>query len=157
MRRVDGGPGLTGVLRSGGGVLGRRGGEQVKEQAEWNDGVLVMLVRTRGESARALQQARHRDGEVAAAGLGGGAWQSGESTSARQRAVEKVGSDAWVPARSRRWPGWSSTAGGSTAQRRRQEKQASKLEEGEKGPKCNFQKFQGPKCKLVITFKIRLK
>jgi len=41
---------------------------------------------------------------VAAAGLGGGAWQSGESTSARQRAVEKVGSDAWVPARSRRWP-----------------------------------------------------
>ena len=59
---------------------------------------------------RALQRARHRDGEVVAAGLGGGAWQSGESTSARQRAVEKVGSDAWVPARSRRWPGWPSTA-----------------------------------------------
>ena len=51
-----------------------------------------------------LQRARHRDGEVAAAGLGGGAWQSGESTSARQRAVEEVQRDAWVPARSRRWP-----------------------------------------------------
>ena len=42
-------------------------------------------------------------------------------------------------------------------QRWRQEKQASKLEEGEKGPKRNFQKFQGPNCKLAITFKIGLK
>jgi hypothetical protein len=45
VRRVDGGPRLTGVLRSGGGVLGRRSGEQVKEQAEWNARVLVMLLR----------------------------------------------------------------------------------------------------------------
>ena len=51
MRRVDGGPGLAGVLRSGGGVLGRRSGEQAKEQAKWNAGVLVMLVRVRGESS----------------------------------------------------------------------------------------------------------
>ena len=50
MRRVDGGPGLAGVLRSGSGVLGRRSGEQAKEQAEWNAGVLVMLVHVRGES-----------------------------------------------------------------------------------------------------------
>ena len=42
-------------------------------------------------------------------------------------------------------------------QRRQQEKQASKLEEGEKGPKRNFQKFQGPHCKTAITFKIGLK
>ena len=51
MRRVDGGPGLAGVLQSGDGVLGRRSGEQAKEQAEWNAGVLVMLVRARGESS----------------------------------------------------------------------------------------------------------
>jgi len=52
VRRVNGGPGLAGVLRSDGGVLGRRSGEQAKEQAEWNAGVLVMLVRARGEGGR---------------------------------------------------------------------------------------------------------
>ena len=31
------------------------------------------------------------------------------------------------------------------------------LEVEEKGPKRNFQKFQGPVCKLAITFKIGLK
>ena len=63
--RVDGGGELAGVLRSGGGVLGRRSGEHVKEQAEWNAGVLVMLVRARGEGGglclgRATATARWR-------------------------------------------------------------------------------------------------
>jgi len=53
--------------------------------------------------------------------------------------------------------GRPSMAGGGTAQRRRQEKQRGKLEVEEKGPVCNFQKFQGPKCKTAITFKLKLK
>jgi hypothetical protein len=49
VRRVDSEGELAGVLRSGGGVLGHRSGEQVKELAEWTAGVLVMLVRARRE------------------------------------------------------------------------------------------------------------
>ena len=36
-------------------------------------------------------------------------------------------------------------------------KQRKELEVEEKGPKRNFQKFQGPVCKLAINFKIGLK
>ena len=42
-------------------------------------------------------------------------------------------------------------------QRRRGAEQASRQEEREKGPICNFQKFQGSNCKTAITFKLKLK
>ena len=49
MRRVDSEGELAGVLWSSGGVLGRRSGEQAKEQAEWNAGVFVELVRAKDQ------------------------------------------------------------------------------------------------------------
>ena len=36
-------------------------------------------------------------------------------------------------------------------------KQRNGQEEGERGLVCNFRKFQGPECKLVITFNIGFK
>ena len=94
---------------------------------------------------------------MAAGGGPLGAWRNEE----RARREAKAAVEAWErrveQLAGRRWPGWPSMAGGGTAQRRRQGKQASKLEEGEKGPNCNFQKFQGPECKPVITFNLRLK
>ena len=100
---------------------------------------------------RPLQRARHCGGEVAAAraALGSAervARQGGSS--ARQRAVEKVGSDAWVPARSRRWPGWPSTArsvlnsGGGRRSRqaswRRGEKDLNTISKNSRDPTVNL-------------------
>ena len=42
---------------------------------------------------------------------------------------------------------------GGTVQRRRQSKQTGRLEVGERGPVCNFCNFQGPYCKIDVTFK----
>ena len=46
-------------------------------------------------------------------------------------------------------------AGG--ARHRRRERAERETEEGENGSICNFQNFQGPKCKTRITFKLKLK
>ena len=39
-----------------------------------------------------------------------GAWHGRGSSSARQKAVEEVGREAWGGSASRRWPGWPSMA-----------------------------------------------
>jgi len=78
-----------------------------------------------------------------------GAWHGRGSSSARQKAVEEVGRDAWGGSASRRWPGWPSTA----AAIGEAERQAG----GErKRTNLQFQKFQGPNFKPAITFNLGL-
>ena len=50
MRRVDSEGELAGVLWSGGGVLGHRSGESANERREKKEGVLLVLMRVKGES-----------------------------------------------------------------------------------------------------------
>ena len=50
MRWVDSKGELAGVLRSGGGVLGRRSAELANERREKKEGVLLVLMRAKGES-----------------------------------------------------------------------------------------------------------
>ena len=72
------------------------------------------------------------------------------------RAVEKEQRDAWVPARRRTWPGRLHCAGDlHSGGGEKQSKQAGWR--WKRGPKRYFQKFQGPHCKIAITFKLRLK
>ena len=73
-------------------------------------------------------RACHGDEDVAAGGGLWGAWQGEESSSAKARAVEKVGRDAWAASASRRWPPSRPPSGGGTEQRRRQGKQRSRQE-----------------------------
>ena len=80
-----------------------------------------------------LQRALHGGGEVAAARAALGGMAKGGGTSVRPRAVEKLRSDAWAPARSRRG------RAGSPRRRRvalhctRRRDRVEGLEEGEKG------------------------
>ena len=77
--------GFAGDEAEGGDGSGERVGrnrEEVVWGAEWEERVPRVLLREREGRPGALQRARHRDGEVAAAGLGGGAWQSKERHSA---------------------------------------------------------------------------
>jgi len=127
-----------------------------KERGEKLSGVLVVRLRARNRgsglcSELATATARWRPlGSAGARGKG--------------RELQLAAKKRWMRLGATR--GCQREAGGGRAgpprkvgaeQRRRQEKQPSKLEEGEKGPKRNFQKFQGPNCKPVITFKIGLK
>ena len=57
----------------------------------------------------------------------------------------------------KRRPGSLSTAPASVPSVGGGAEQSREVEVEEKGSKCNFQKFQGPVCKLAITFKIGLK
>jgi len=66
-------------------------------------------------------RACHGDEDVVAGGGLWGAWQGEESSSAKARAVEKVGRDAWAASASRRWPPGGSRA---TAPTGKAEKQA---------------------------------
>ena len=52
--------------------------------------------------------------------------------------------------------GWPGAAGGAAALAV-ERKQRGRLEVGEAGLVCNFQKFQGLYCKIAITFKLKLK
>ena len=100
--------GFAGDEAEGGGGSGERVGrnrEEVVWGAEWEERVPRVLLREREGRPGALQRARHRDGELAAAGLGGGAWQSKERHSAMAKGSGEFLGDAWKPARSRRWPG----------------------------------------------------
>jgi len=130
-------------------VSGREASERVSEM---NYGVSTGAEARASWRPGALQRARHRGGEVAAAGLGQDGVARGGSSSARGGGSRSLWSDAWAPARSRRWLGGGPErrAGGAVKQRSRQE-------EGEKGLLCNIRKFQGPKCKTAITFKLKLK
>ena len=64
--------------------------------------------------------------------------------------------DVWRPAQRKRGPG-------GDPERREARRRAGGVEQRswpeveEKGPVCNFQKFQGPLCKQAITFKLKLK
>ena len=88
--------------------------------------------------AGALQRARHRDGEVAAAGLGGGTWQSKERHSAMAKGGGELLCDAWKPARARGGAGRRPRAAGGVATRRRQSQQRSLPEGEENGLLCYF-------------------
>ena len=88
-------------------------------------------------------RACHGDEDVAAGGGLWGAWQGEESSSAKARAVEKVGRDAWAASASRRWPpGRPRAAAALNSGGGREAEQAGRLEEGEFGPICNFRNFR---------------
>ena len=95
------------------------------------------MAAARGSGRRGEGRERQRE-----ATGGGGGWERRVGASAKQEVA-----------------GWPSTAGGGTTQRRRAvlKNRAGRLEGGEKGPKCNFQNFQGPNCKQEISFKLKLK
>ena len=65
-------------------------------------------------------RACHGDEDVAAGGGLWGAWQGEESSSAKARAVEKVGRDAWAASASRRWPPGGSRASAPTGKAEKQ-------------------------------------
>ena len=65
-------------------------------------------------------RACHGDEDVAAGGGLWGAWQGEESSSAKARAVEKVGRDAWAASASRRWPPGRPRAAAATGKAEKQ-------------------------------------
>ena len=93
---------------------------------------------------RALQRAPHGGIEVAAGGLLWAAWHGRGGSSAKQEAVERVGSDVWVPARSRGGRLALHGAGDTAQRRRRKTEQAGRLEVEERTG-LQFLKFQGTK------------
>ena len=99
---------------------------------------------------------RRRDGgRAGGSALGVGAWHGRlqrEAKGGGGGAARRVGASA-----KQEGPGWLSTAPAAALHSGGGENRASRLEEGDKGPKRNFQKFQGPVCKLAITFKVKLK
>ena len=99
----------------------------------------------------------HSHGEVATMRRLWAAWQGKGSSSAQPKAVEEQQLDAWAPARCRTWPGGLSTAPATLHSGGGREKQRKGAGGGRKGLFCNFQKFQGPECKIRITFKLKLK
>jgi len=105
---------------------------------------------------RALQRALHGGVAVAAAGRFWAAWRSGEAPAQAKEGGGEHQGDAWKPARRRTWPG-AALHGGRRCTAATAGEQRKELEVEEKGPKRNFQKFQGPVCKPAITFKIGLK
>ena len=102
---------------------------------------------------RPLQRALHGGVEVAAARRLWAAWQSGEAPAQGKGGRWEHQGDAWKPARRRTWPG-AALHGGRRCTAATAGEQRKELEVEEKGPKRNFQKFQGPVCKPAITFKI---
>ena len=88
--------------------------------------------------AGALQRARHRDGEVAAAELGQDGVARGGSSSARGGGSRGSWGRHVRRQRSRRWPGQALSGGrrGADCRRREAEEQAG----GESGLVCNFKK-----------------
>ena len=148
--RVDGGAGL--------GSLGRERARERGEHVVELPGVLMHAI-DEGPgccAARATAAARWQPREASA-----GAWRREGRSSAKEEGVEELGRDAWTPARSkgkvgvgRGRPSAGGGRGTAPAARESRERQTG---EGEKGPKRYFQKFQGPVCKLAITFKIGLK
>ena len=107
-----------------------------------------------------LQRSLHGGVAVAAAWAAlEAAWvcgTAGEAPARGRRAVGRLRGDAWVPARSKGEVGVGRGGGGRRGAVQRRGKQGSR-EKGERGPVCNIRKFQGPECKLVITFNIGLK
>jgi hypothetical protein len=89
--------------------------------------------------------------------LGGGAWQSGEGTSAKEEGGEELGRDAWSSLTAGGGAGAALHGGRHCALLSGGEQAGRQTGEGEKGPKRNIQIFQGPFYKVEITFKIGLK
>ena len=89
-------------------------------------------------------------------GLLWAAWQGEEAPARAKEGGGKQQGDAWKPARRRTWPG-AALHGRRRCTAATAGEQRKELEVEEKGPKHNFQKFQGPVCKPAITFKIGLK
>ena len=160
VERVCGGGSTAGVSsselkRGSGGVLKWGSMEKAKGGEESLAGAFGARVRAR-RGRRALQWALHGGVAVAAAGRFWAAWRSGEAPAqAKEDGGEHQG-DAWKSARRRTWPG-AAIHGGRRCTAATAGEQRKELEVEEKGPKHNFQKFQGPVCKPAITFKIGLK
>ena len=94
---------------------------------------------------------------MAAARCATAAWHGLESSSAWARSggggrERRVGASA-----KQEVAGLALHGGVGAEQLRRGAEQASRQEEGEKGPICNFQKFQGSIYKTRITFNLGLK
>ena len=149
VERVCGGGSAAEVSSPGFGVVRRRRSEawergeskRAHEIDFWGMCSARALAR-RGR--RLLQRACHRDGEVAAARtLLGSAARVARPGGLQREATGGGGGAARCVGASvkQEVAGWPSTAGGGTAQRRRQGKQESRLEEGENRLICNFQKF----------------
>jgi len=144
----------------GGAVLGRGSEEQAKGREEWLSRAFVVLVRaTEGVLGLCPGLATVAAGwrPAGGSGLGGARGMAGEAPARGNRRGR----------RSSATRGCQREAGRGRAgspRRRRQhctaaagKNRASRLEEGDKGPKRSFQKLQGPKCKTSITFNLGLK
>ena len=97
-------------------------------------------------------RACHGDEDVAAGGCLWGAWRGEESSSAKARAVEKVGRRVGGQ-RKQEVASRPAPSGGGGDRESREAGRRWKMT----GLLCNFRKFQGSYCKSTITFKLGLK
>ena len=138
-RGFDGEVELVGARAGGGGVLGILGRERAKGRGELVEGVLVVPLRARDWAlglclGRATATARWRPAGarccVARQGRHSAKAKSGGGGRARRVCGQREQEVA----------GLALHGGDGAEQRRRGAEQAGRLEEGEKGPKRNFQK-----------------
>ena len=87
-----------------------------------------------------------------------GAWQCGESSSAKAKGGGELRRDAWEEHVKQEVASRPFHGGGCAEQRRRQRSRAGKQAGGRRiWTDLQFQKFQGPNCKIAITFNLWLK